>query len=100
MARQARERQQRERRELIAKLMKEELVEVSLRADTRRLAARDELRRDVRTLAYASGDEDTYGALLDLAASALAWATRIRPDGTNWKPPIEPVEDYGELMVA
>jgi hypothetical protein len=101
LARQARERQQKERKALVAKVMKEELAEISTRADQRRMAARDELRSDVRQLASARGDNDTYHALLDLAADALAWATRIRPDESAWNLPVEPESmDYPELMAA
>jgi hypothetical protein len=89
------------RQDLMRSIMRGELDQVMVRADGRRLAARNDLRRDVRTLAYAMGDEDTYHALLDIAADALAWATRIRPDGSALNVPTErPVEDYGELMVA
>jgi hypothetical protein len=101
LARQARERQQRDRKDLIAKVMKEELAEISTRADQRRLAARDELGTDVRRLASARGDHDTYHALLEVASTALAWATRIRPDESAWNLPVEPeAMDYPELMAA
>lgn len=100
LAKKARRRQRQERNELIAQVMDAELAEISHRADVRRLAARFEVGQDVRRLATATGDQQTYDALLDLAADALAFATRIRPDAPLKLAAEEPAEDYGELMVA
>lgn len=61
--------------------------------------ARTDLRSAVRKVAYAEGAEATYAHLLEVAAVAVAWARRIRPQEGAIEV-YEHGEDYGELIAA
>lgn len=83
-----------------------ELIEAGLIAGDRRLASRTELRTNVRRLVDAEGIEDTYAALVEIAATTIAWAARIRPPARDIEPAYDRVPkhiedaDYEELMAA